>query len=131
MKISPAHDNALPITIWLSGGAIGFFVGDFSIAARFSNVKVSKYQMNLACAGSEPILSIDTDIILRICDSVANARLEITGLVILGKLKGLHTKINIGSNQYLYYNVGIPKRLWSFFYLFYIGKRIEIPCYKW
>jgi len=129
--ISPKNPDALPLTIWLSGDAIGFFVGDFSIAARLSNSKVSKVQSSFACAGMEPVFNIDIDAMLSICDSIATARLEMTGVVVLGKLKGLHTKIDIGDNQSLSYSVGQTLILSNFLSVFGIAKKVQIPCFKW
>jgi len=131
ITISPENINALPITIWLSGDAIGFYIGNFALAARLANSTVSSRTAGLACAGTEPVTSIDVDTILCICDSVSNARLEIVGVEIFGKLKGLHTKIDIGNNYSSVYTNGLSLVFLGLLSRLGISKKVQIPCYKW
>ncbi|MCX2806723.1 hypothetical protein, partial [Microbulbifer thermotolerans] len=131
VKISPVNRRSLPLTIWLSGNAIGFFVSDFKTASNLINSHVSNEQEKLACAGTEPVTSIDDDTILRICDAVSNAKLEIIGGEVFGSLKGMYTRIEIGDNRFLTYNIGLSLCFIKFLSIFGISKQVKIPCQKW
>jgi hypothetical protein len=131
VKISPVNCHSLALTIWLSGNAIGFFVGDFKAASSLINNHVSNEQAKLACAGTEPVTSIDDDMIFRICDAVSNAKLEIIGGEVFGSLKGMYAKIEIGDNRFLTYNIGLSLYFIRLLSVFGISKQVQIPCQKW
>jgi len=131
VKISPVNRRSLPVTIWLSDNAIGFSVSDFKTVSSLINSRVSNEQAKLTCAGSEPVTSIDDDTILRICDAISNARLEIIGGQVFGSLKGMYTKIEIGDNRSLTYSIGLPLCFIKILSIFGISKKVQIPCQKW
>lgn len=131
ITISPVNHCSLPLTIWLSDNAIGFFVSDFKAASSLINGNVSSKQAKFVCAGTEPVTSIDDDTILRICDAVSNKRFEIIGGEVFGSLKGMYTKIEIGDNRFLTYNIGLSLCSIKLLSIFGISKLVRIPYQKW
>jgi len=131
IDISPVNPYSLSLTIWLSDDAIGFFVGGFKTAARLINSNTSCGLYGLSYAGTEPITGINDDMILHICDAVSNAKFEIIGSVVFGRLQTIYIKIEIERNRFLTYTIGQPLCLMKVLSRLGVAKKVKIPCHKW
>lgn len=69
--------------------------------------------------------------ILHICDAVSNAKFEIIGSVVFGRLQTIYIKIEIERNRFLTYTIGQPLCLMKVLSRLGVAKKVKIPCHKW
>ena len=130
ITITP-NNNSLGITIWISNDAIGFFIGNFSDAAKILNARVGGIDASLACIGSEPVTYISTESILEICMDLSSSKLPIHGLIMNGKLKGTYSKIRLRDDSELRLSNRTPYILAKAYTYFRIAEIKKIPYKKW
>ena len=131
IKISPLNRDAMPVTFWLSEDGIGYAVGNFSIIAKLIGASVGKRERNYPCAFVELSYKIDRDKVLQICESVASAEMEITGIITFGKLKGIESRIYLDSANIEEFSIGQSTPLVEILALFGLSKRVKVPYCKW
>ena len=131
IKIIPSKPQSLGITIWICDGAIGFTLDDFGKAADLISVRVAKHQSSLACAGTEPVESIDTFTMIDICKALSNAELEIIAGTVFGKLKSIHTTIKLENDGTLDFTNGLSLRLIKFWSALCIADVVPIQLEAW
>jgi hypothetical protein len=99
ISMEPYNRRSAALEIQLSGSAIGYTVSDFQCVASILGCRVSNWRSRLCCAGTEPQTSLSCDTMLRICESVSNAKFSAIAYTSFGGLVGIKSRIRLDRPQ--------------------------------
>lgn len=131
ISVTPTNPRSLGVTIWLSEGAIGFFIEDCAQVGRLVGGKIPRRLFGAACAGTEPISRLDVESLLGVCEEISSARLNLYAGVFFSHLRGVYADIELRNDGVIVCSTGYPRRLAALLTKIGVGDLVLVPYEPW